>query len=405
MIRIASVLLLATAAFAQDASYGETYRLKVDVDGTPRKVGFFVPKNIGKRDMRPLVVALPDGANARGKAFRETGQFEQMAYEHRFAIVSVDITSSSMEGWHPNDAVAMERDTEAILSAVKAAKEKAKELGFSIDPTATAIRGHSGACFAALHVGVRNPDVFWVIALNGVPKWYPEFLKMDSKPDPQQWIHVYSGASDNGRVKRETKTTVEKLKEAGYPQITVETIKGMKHEPKPEIFVQWYAISLKRTAKGRKEAGKIAGEAEKLKTDLEKGKGGVIRKIAKLAEKEKKAGFGTAAQELLAGLEKEAAAAFAKAEDEAANHNVIEAAAALRDIEKKYAGLAIAKQAKSMRSKIQKSDEFKAAEMLAKGREMIEKGQRDKGVDVLVKLTEKFPETVAAERAKNLIER
>ncbi|MHC4451961.1 MAG: hypothetical protein ACYS0E_17785, partial [Planctomycetota bacterium] len=128
MIRLALLLLLSLTPTlrAQDASYGETHRLKVDIDGTNRKVGFFVPRNLAKNESLPLLVALPDGGNSRGKAFRETGQFEQMAYESRFAVVSVDITTSSMEGWHPNDTVAMERDVEAVMLAIKEATAKAK---------------------------------------------------------------------------------------------------------------------------------------------------------------------------------------------------------------------------------------------------------------------------------------
>jgi len=405
MKRTAAVMLaFATAAASQDAMYGETIRLKVDVEGEDRKVGFFVPKNIGARESLPLVVALPDGGNARGKAFRETGQFEQMAYERRFCVVSVDINSCSQEGWHPSDGVTMERDVKAVLAAVEAAAKRAKELGFTLDLSAIVLRGHSGACYLAIWAGLRHPDVFLMVSLNGVPKFFPEFLAFDSEKRLDQIIHVYSGARDVPRVKRETEKTVEALKKAGYRKLDVETVKDMAHEPKPEVFVDWYTAKLKKTARGRKEARDIAEDAAELRADWEEGRSRVCRKIAKLYEREKKAGFGNAAAKLYKEVTAAAAAEFKKAEDLAAEHELFKATELMKDLEKKYAGLPVAKTAKDTRSKILKSDEYKAFEMLADAREDLDEGRKEKGAETLVKLIEKYPETVAAEKAKALLD-
>ncbi|MHC4847298.1 MAG: hypothetical protein ACYTEG_02460 [Planctomycetota bacterium] len=406
MIRLALLLLLSLTPTlrAQDASYGETHRLKVDIDGTNRKVGFFVPRNLAKNESLPLLVALPDGGNSRGKAFRETGQFEQMAYESRFAVVSVDITTSSMEGWHPNDTVAMERDVEAVMLAIKEATAKAKSLGFRLDLTATTLRGHSGACYLAIWAGVRHPDTFFAVSLNGVPKFFPEFLKFKTPKNKDQIFYVYSGERDVPRVKRETEKTVEALKGAGYRRIVVEIIKGMAHDPKPEVFVKWYTSVLRDTRSARKDAMKITAEAEELRAALKAGKGGIYRKIIKLAEREKKAGFGKAATTLLDEVNLEAEKAFAKAEELAIAHEIIQAVAEFKKIEKKYAGLATSKKAKTERSKLAKSDEYKAAEMLAKANELREKGRKEKAAELLVKLIEKYPETVSAERAQVLLD-
>jgi len=408
MIRIALIALLllplAGAASAQDATYGETHRLKVDVEGESRKVGFFVPKNLAKSETLPLVVALPDGGNARGKAFRETGQFDQMAYEHRFAVVSVDINTCSQEGWHPSDQVAMERDVAAVIAAVDEAAKKAEALGFKLDLSATAIRGHSGACYLALWAGLRRPDVFLAVSVNGVPKYFNEFLDFKEGKDPNQFIQVYSGERDVPRVKRETERTVEELKKAGYRAIDVDVVKGMAHEPKPEVFVAWFTEKLKKTAKARKEAMKIAAEADELRADVKAGRSGVYRKIAKLVEREKKAGFGHAATQLFAEANAEAAAEFKKAEDLAADNRLVEATELFKDIEKKYAGLDASRDAKTRRSAILKSDEFKATEMLAKAQEHLDKGRKEKAAEILHRIIEQFPETIAAERAKVLLE-
>ena len=406
MIRITllAVGLLTTFAHAQtEANYGQTHRLRIQVEGSRRKVGFFVPKGLKKRAVIPVLIALPDGFNASGKAFKELGQFERMAFEGRFGVLSVDITTSDQDGWHPKDAIAMERDVEAVVSALDAAKKKAAELGFGIDPSAIVVRGHSGACNLAIWVGIRRPDLFFAVGLNGVPQWRPEFLEFESAKNTRQRIHIYRGERDGAQVRRGTDKTIEALKKAGYTRVESEVVKGMAHESKPEVFVKWYSKLLKSTAKPRKDAAKIAAEAAKLDEARKAGKPGTYGKIVKLVEKEKKAGFGSSATTLLALCNKNAEEALKKVEDMAADHQLIEAATAFKAVSKKYNGLAVAKTAKSMRSKLIKSKGYKAMEMFEKARALRAKGKKEKADAILVQITEKYPETVAAERAEALL--
>ncbi|MHC4956099.1 MAG: hypothetical protein ACYTGZ_19825 [Planctomycetota bacterium] len=386
-----------------DVSYGETHRLKVSVEGTLRKVGFFLPRGIGKRDVVPIVVAIPDGSGSSGKAFKEIGQFEQMAYEHHFAVLSVDVATSSNEGWHPKDAIAMERDVEAVVSALDAAKKKAKELGITLDPSATAVRGHSGACYLALWIGVRRPDLFFVVSLNGFPKWYPEFLEFKGERNPNQRIHVYRGERDHVRVRRETDKAIEAIKAAGYVRMETADVKAMAHESRPDVFVKWYGSLLKSTAKARKDAARISAEAEKLAAALKAGKAGTIGKIVKLAEKEKKSGFGKSAAALLAQVQSAAEARVQAADDLAANNQFMEAADAYKKIGKEFNGLEIAKSARTTRKKLMKSDDYKAMELLIKARAYRKKGNEEKASAILVQITEKYPETIAAEQAEQML--
>jgi len=55
---LAAMLLLATPLLAQE--YGDTLRLKIDVGGEERKVALFLPGNLRKGEVLPLLVALPD---------------------------------------------------------------------------------------------------------------------------------------------------------------------------------------------------------------------------------------------------------------------------------------------------------------------------------------------------------
>lgn len=392
-------------AHAQGVSYGETHRLKVDVNGTTRKVGFFVPKNLGKKERVPVLVAIPDGGNAKGKAFRETGQFEQMAYENRFVVLSVDMDTSSDNGWSPGNAVEMEADTDAVLAAIKAAKAEAKTLGITLDWSATAIRGHSGACYAALWIGLRNPDLFQIIGLNGVPNWFDEFTRVDKKVrNPNQLIHIYRGQNDPKSVKLGTKSAVDGLKAAGYQKIDVAVIKGMAHEARPDVFVEWYVALLKSTSKARKDAVKIREEAAVLQTAIEAGKGGVLRKLLKLVERERKNDFVNAAATLLGKVQAAAQVDFKKAEDLEADHQVLEAVVSYKALETKYRGLEIATHAKAARIKLAKSDKYAAFALLAKAEKYLAKGNMEKAAPILIKITEKYPDSIAAEKAEGLLE-
>ena len=399
MIRmlLGSVLLLACSAAAQtNASYGETHRLKVTVEGERRKVGFFLPKNLGKKAFIPVVVALPDGSGSGGKAFKELGQWELFAFENRFAVLSVDILTSNSEGWHPNDAIQMERDVKAVTEAMRAAEKKAAELGVGLDLSISAIRGHSGACYLALFAGLRHPDMFVVVALNGVPNWFPSFLEFEGEKELGQRIHVYRGESDFASVRKGTDTAIAELKKTGYKFISTEEVKGMRHETRPEVFVKWYAALLRSTAKGRKAAGKIRADADNLRADWKAGKAGVYGKMVKLVEKERKAGFGKAAARLLADASADAAKALKEADDMVADNQFLQAAEALKLIEKNFRGLPAAKTARDHRSKLVKGKEYKAAEMLAEALALQEKGKDEQADAILVKITEKYKETVAA---------
>ena len=137
--------------------YGEDHRLKVDISGgETRKVGFFVPKGLKKNQAVPLVVAVPGD---EGKAVLELGQWQQMGFEHGFAVVSVDIQTAS-RGWLPSEQIEMQRDAEAVTKAVEAAREKAKETGVALDDTAFVITGYSGGT-STLHRSLAKAQRGW----------------------------------------------------------------------------------------------------------------------------------------------------------------------------------------------------------------------------------------------------
>lgn len=403
MRRIALLLTLAATVLAEE-DYGETVRIKITVGGEPRKAGMFIPKAVKKNEVLPLLVAIPD---TKCKAFLEIGPWQQMAFERRFAVFSVDTKTGGQQGWHPSEQLEMQRDMEAVVEGLKIAEQKARERGVVIDTSARVITGHSGGTYLTLWLGLRRPDLFLGICGRSCVfhKEAVEFGKFDTvKPNLKMPILLYRGELDHPLAKKQTEFAKKILDQAGYTNVTFRVIPKMQHESKPEVCLEWFLTLLKDTEKDRKEARKIAGELEKLRPLVEAGKSGAYGKLAKLVAREEKAGVnggaGALLDQVLAGARKE----WERFENLAAEYELIEAAKLLKEIQKKYNPLDISKQARARRAKLVKTDEYKAREMLAKARAYLEKDNKEKAHDVLDKLVTKYPKTVAAEKAQAMLE-
>jgi len=404
MRSLAPLLFLCAAALAQE-EYGPTHRIKVAVGGKNRKAGLFIPNVIKKGQTVPMLVVVPDH---RGKAFLEIGQWQQMAHDNRFAVFSVDCTTSSNKTpWHHSEQLDMQRDMEAVVEGLKAAREKAAEQGIELDGSATVISGFSGGGFLTMWLGLRRPDLFMGICGRSIVyfKETVKFSKADSvKPNLAMPILLYRGELDLARPKKDTDAARKTLKAVGYTNVAYRVIPKMIHESKPDVCVKWFVDLLKKTAKGRKEARKIAAELDKLRPLIKAGKSGVFGKLVKIVEREQKAGVNAGAQTLL----DETLASAKKHWDMAANleadNELAEAATMFRQIEKKYKPLGIAKEARAHRAKLIKSDAYKAAEMLVKARSYLDKDKKEKAFDLLQRIVDKYPDTIAGETAQRLLD-
>ena len=405
-MRLLPLLLLATEPLLAQGTvreYGETHRMKVDVGGEERKIALFVPDGVKKGESFPLLVALPD---TKGKAMLEIQQWQQPAFDKRFCVFSVDITTSSETGWHPKEQLAMQRDMEAVTEGIRVARETAKQKGVQLDDSATVITSHSGGTYLALWLGIRRPDLFLGVCGRSCVfhKETVEFTQFDKVPPNKAMpIFLYYGEVDVARVKKETELAKKSLNDAGFTNITLTVVPGMAHESKPEVFLEWYWKILKETEKPRRESAKIKIEVEKLVSEIAAAKPGAYGRLEKLAEQEQKAGAQGGARALLA----EVIAGAKKKWDQAANleadNQLTDAAEAFGKIEKEYMPLAVAKEAREKRLKILNSDAFKAADLLARAKALIEKGARDKAVPILEKITTQYGSTPAADEAKLLL--
>jgi len=399
MIRplLAALLLFSGIAHAQE--YGNTIRLKVTVGERSRKIALFLPKGLRKGESLPLLVAIP---NEQCKAFMEIGQWQIHAYNERFAVFSVDTVTGTRNGWHHSERLEMERDMEAVLSGMEVAIAEAAKRGATIDRSAIAITAWSGGCYAAAWLGLRRPDIFLGVCLRG-PVYHKETVQKLEKPDFDQRIYIFRGEIDNPRVIEQTNVALKTIKAAGFKQVTFRVVPREGHKSMPEVCVEWYQALLKETAKGRADARKIIEDLVKVKEALAKKRAGAHGKLAKLVEREKRAGFEAGAvalmNEVLAVANKE----FKRAEDLEADSRYTEAIAALKKIERAYSGLEIAKRARKLGTQIRKSDAFKAAEMLKKAKAYREKGKDVKAAELLEKIATKYPETPAGEEAAHLL--
>jgi tetratricopeptide (TPR) repeat protein len=301
----------------------------------------------------------------------------------------------------------MQRDAEAVVAALKVAREEAKKNGVELDESATVLTGHSGGTYLTLWLGIRRPDLFMAIC-GRCCVFYPEMVEFSkfeqTKPDMAMRIHIYHGELDNPRVKKETELAKKTLEKAGFTNVTSAVIPGMAHEPKPEVFLEWYLPLLKESEKGRKEGYKIKAETEKIRAEIITGRGGAYGRLQKLVEKEKKSGaIGGGAVQLLDEVLAEAKKQLAAAENLEADNHLRDAAEAFAKVEKEYLPLDVAKEAREKRIKLLNSDPYKAADLLGKAKEYLEKGDRDRAVPVLEKIVNQYGETPAAEEARLLL--
>lgn len=402
-MRARPLLLLALAAAVGAQEYGEDHRLKIEVAGESRKVGFFVPKGLKKNQLVPLVVAVPGD---EGKAFGELGQWQQPGYEHGFAVVSVDVQTSA-RGWLPSEQLEMQRDAEAVTKAIDAAREKAAEIGVALDETAFVLTGYSGGSYLAVWLGLRRSDLFLGFCARAC-LFHEEEAKLGDMdtvpPNLDMPILLYRGAADPHRSSTETELAKKTLDKAGYRNVTYKVVEKMQHESKPEVFVEWFVELLKTTDKARKERRKIEEEMAELREQVKAGKAGALKKLVELAAKEQKFGIAGGAGALLQEVEEGARKLLAEAANLEADGQLLAAAAKLREVEKAYGGLAAAKEARGLRTAIEKGDGYKAEEMLAKARELREKGLADKAREILEKIVDKYPETAAGAEAKLLLD-
>jgi predicted esterase len=344
---LALLLLPNALLLAQD--YGVTHREKVMVSGEPRKFALFVPKDVKKGEILPMVVAVPGTDQA---AFQEIGEWELDASKGRYCVLSIDCLTNTRNGWHPSEALAMQKDAEAVLLSIESAKKIAP-----IDETAVAITGWSGGSYLTLHVGIRHPEVFLGVCVRSVV-FFKETGTIGKAervtPNFDMPIFLCRGDLDVSRSAKETEQAAATLKETGFRNVTHRVVPKMAHESRRDVFLEWFTKLLKETEKARKTVKTLRKELAALRDErAAKGmKPGFCSKLQALLDQEKKAGVDAGGRPFLDEILVEAKKLWEEAATLAADGKAEEAMAIYRKIEDAYRPLEISKQAAQERAKL-----------------------------------------------------
>ncbi|HUS47863.1 MAG TPA: hypothetical protein VNA25_28645 [Phycisphaerae bacterium] len=135
--------------------------------------------------------------------------------------------------------VGMLEDERRILSLISTLGYR-----YNIDRANIMITGFSGGGFPVYWVGLRNPDVFSVVAArncnfsrSNLEGWYP--------PEARKVrILVYYGQNDPGAIAAQSKWGINYLRSQGFTVATA-TIPGAGHERKPEVAFRFFRENMR----------------------------------------------------------------------------------------------------------------------------------------------------------------
>ena len=110
---------------------------------------------------------------------------------------------------------------------------------YNIDRANIMITGFSGGGFPTYWVGLRNPEIFSVVAARNcnfnkenLHGWYPP----EATRTP---VMVYFGQNDPGAIRSQSKRAVEYLASQGFA-VKVEELPGQGHERHPEVAIEFF---------------------------------------------------------------------------------------------------------------------------------------------------------------------
>jgi len=111
---------------------------------------------------------------------------------------------------------------------------------FNIDRANVMITGFSGGGFPTYWVGLRNPDVFSVVAARNcnfskanLDGWYPGEAKNTA-------VFVYYGENDPAAIVLQSKAAIRYLRANGFTRVEAGVIPGRGHERKPEYAMDFF---------------------------------------------------------------------------------------------------------------------------------------------------------------------
>ena len=149
------------------------------------------PSRYDRRDNWPLIVvchsSFPDSANKRIR------DWTQLAEKKGVILVAPELDASAIQ-WIGNADRQMTKllaDEQRILAIVRHVRA-----GHSISPDRVFIHGWSSGAYAALYIGLKNPNVFRAVAVSR-PKFDERYVEeLTSLIDPYQRVCVHHNLAD-----------------------------------------------------------------------------------------------------------------------------------------------------------------------------------------------------------------
>ena len=115
---------------------------------------------------------------------------------------------------------------------------------YNIDRNNIMITGFSGGGFPTYWVGLRNPDVFSVVAArncnfssSNMDGWFTQDAKGTR-------VYIYYGDNDPGTISIQSLTGIDFLKSRGF-NVTKDTIPGAGHERHPEVAMKFFRENMR----------------------------------------------------------------------------------------------------------------------------------------------------------------
>jgi poly(3-hydroxybutyrate) depolymerase len=235
-ILCATTFLLAGCPVPQDQNTIERERYEVNpATGTP--YWLFIPHGYRHDRAAPLVVTC-HGSPPYDLADMHIREVKKLCEKNGWIAIAPELVATDgILGDGP--VVGMIADERRILSIIS-------EVGYryNIDRANIMITGFSGGGFPMYWVGLRNPDVFSVIAARScdfsegnLDGWYPPEAK-DVR------MLIYYGENDPGAIVIQSRAAIDYFRSKGFSVETV-VIPGIGHERRPEVAENFFLQNMR----------------------------------------------------------------------------------------------------------------------------------------------------------------
>ncbi len=232
----AMLLWLGGCAVTQDQNTVEQERRLINPT-TGKGYWLFVPHSYNHNRPAPVVVTC-HGTPPYDVANHHIREWKKICEQQGWICVAPElIATDGIFGDGP--VVGMLADERYILSVLSELTYQ-----YNIDRANVMITGFSGGGFPAYWVGLRNPDIFSVIAgrncnfsPGNLDGWYPP----EARRIP---IIIYYGENDPGAIAIQSRIGIEFLQTRGF-NISTATIPGAGHERHPEVARDFFLRNMK----------------------------------------------------------------------------------------------------------------------------------------------------------------